>query len=117
VRTYQGGELAKSALFRKVIKEANYNLEPTGVDSSFQNGIAERPHRTYADMMRTMLSGANLSSKYWSWALLHAVYIKNRIPHTALGNKTTPFEKYTGRRPDLTDLKVLGCHVTVKTSG
>jgi hypothetical protein len=117
IRTDQGGELAGSIAFRKCVREANYVLETTGVDASFQNGIAERPHRTYADMMRTMLSGANLSSVYWSWALLHAVYVKNRIPHTALSADTTPFEQYTGRRPDLSNLKVFGCHVTVKTSG
>ena len=65
-------------------------------------------------MMRTMLSGANLSSDYWSHAIRHAVYIKNRLPHSALQGGITPFQAYTNRRPDLSHLRVFGSHVTVK---
>ena len=65
-------------------------------------------------MMRTMLSGANLSSTYWSWAIRHAVYVKNRLPHASLPNNHTPFQGYTGRRPDLSSLRVFGSYGTVK---
>ena len=64
VRTDQGGELSRSTKFRKTILDAGYTLERTGAGASFQNGIAERPHRTLADMMRTMLARSNLSSQY-----------------------------------------------------
>ena len=64
--------------------------------------------------MRTMLSGSNLDSTYWSHAIRHAVYIKNRLPHTALPGYITPYERYTGRHPDLTHIRVFGSHVTVK---
>ena len=96
VRTDQGGELAGSTKFKKCIADAGYILETTGAGASFQNAIVERPHRTLADMMRTMLSGANLSSDYWSHAIRHAVYIKNRLPHSALPGGITPFQAYTG---------------------
>ena len=114
VRTDQGGELAGSAMFRTCISKAGYTLEVTGAGASFQNAIVERPHRTLADMMRTMLSGGNLSSEYWSHALLHAVYVKNRLPHSSLLGRITPFERLTRRKPDLTHLQVFGSHVTVK---
>ena len=95
VRTDQGGELAESTLFRKSISDAGYVLDRTGAGVSFQNGIAARSHRTLADMMRTMLIGANLLSDYWSHAIIHAVYVKNRLPHQALPGHITPFERYT----------------------
>ena len=114
IRTDQGGELAKSSDFRACVQKAGYTLESTGAGASFQSAIVERPHRTLADMMRTMLSGSNLSSKYWSHAIRHAVYVKNRLPHQSLPGKITPYERYTSRRPDLTHLRVFGSHVTVK---
>ena len=80
IRTDQGGDLTKSTLFRKNIPNVGYVLERTGAGALFQNGIAEQSHRTLADMMRMMLTGANLSSDYWSHAIRHAVYVKNRLP-------------------------------------
>ena len=38
VQTDQGGELAKSTVFRNMIRRHNYVLETTGSDTSFQNG-------------------------------------------------------------------------------
>ena len=52
-------------------------MEVTGSDASLQNAVAERPHRTYGSMMRIMLMAAGLANTYWSYALLHTVYIKN----------------------------------------
>jgi hypothetical protein len=93
------------------MKELNCILEPTAPDASFQNGVAERPNRSLADIMRSLLQGAQLGPEYWSWALLHAVYLKNRRIHRALGR--TPFEAYTGHQPNLRHLRVFGCPVTV----
>ena len=72
IRTDQGGELIKSTEFRQKNLNAGYTLERTGAGASFQNSIAERPHRTLAAMMRTMLAEANPSSKYWAHAIKHA---------------------------------------------
>ena len=51
VRTDQGGELARSALFRQALQDASYSIKITGSDNSSQNGVAERPHRTLANMV------------------------------------------------------------------
>ena len=64
-----------------MIAESGYTLETTGAGAYFQNVVVERAHRTLADMMRTTLSGANILSDYWSFALRHAVYLINRLPH------------------------------------
>ena len=65
--------------------------------------------------MRCMLHSAGLGPEYWSYALLHATYMKNRLPHQALNNKT-PFELYTSKTPDLSSLRVFGCQVYVRDS-
>ena len=76
VRIDQGGELTKIRSFYKYIATSGYTLETTGSGVSFQNAIMKIPHQTLAEMMRTMLSDANLSSLYWSHAIRHDVYIK-----------------------------------------
>ena len=55
----------------------DFTLELTGVDSSAQNGIAESPNKSLANMMRCLLHSANLGPEHWSYALIHATYIKN----------------------------------------
>ena len=115
IRTDNGGELAKSGKFRNMVKHSGYILETTAPESSFQNGQVERTHRTLSAMMRSMLSGAALTHEYWSYALIHAVYLRNRLPHKGLPPDKTPLELYTGRRPSLSHLKVFGSLVYVKT--
>ena len=92
-------------------------MEPTGSDNSSQNGIAERPNRTYGDMMRTMLMGAGLDSRYWSYALVQSVFIKNRLPHSHHDFKMTPFQALIGRKPNLQDLKIFGSRIIAKNPG
>ena len=45
---------------------------------------------------------------YWVEAIHAAVYIMNRTP-TAMIHGMTPDEKFTGKKPDLSHLKVFGC--------
>ena len=44
-----------------------------------------------------------------------ALYIKNRLLHSALS--TTPFQAFTGRRPDLSRLRIFGSRVYARKSG
>ena len=115
VTTDQGKELGKSKAFQQMIAECNYILKTTGSDSSAQNGLAEKPNQDLARMMRCMLYGAGLDSRYWSYALRHAVYLKNRLPHTSL-QFVTPYEKMNNKKPDLSRLKIFGSKVQIKDS-
>ena len=91
IRVDQGGELARCNEWRTMaLKEHRYVVEPTGADSPSQNGQAERFNETIATITRTLLYGADLTARYWSAVALHAVYIMNRRPHSAIGK--TPFE-------------------------
>ena len=117
VRTDQGGELANCEAFRKTIEEASYTLEITGSDNSSQNGIAERPHKTLADMMRASLENSGLGPEYWSDALIHSMFVKNRLPHQAFDHKFTPYERLCGVKPNLSNLRVFGSRVVTKRTG
>ena len=77
VTTDRGKELGTSKQFQQVLRDCNYSLKMTGADSSAQNGLAEKPNRDLAQTMRALLYSAGLGSQYWSYALRHAVYLKN----------------------------------------
>jgi hypothetical protein len=109
IRTDEGGELWGSHNFQRMCKDSGFILQPTASDASFQNSMAKRPNHTYGDMMWSMLNAAQLGPEYWSWALLHAVYLKNRIPHRAIG--ITPYQAYTGKKPNLKHLRIFGSPV------
>ncbi len=57
--------------------DTGFILEPTAAGAPFQNGLAERPNQTLAIMARCLLHSANIGPEFWSYALLHAVYLKN----------------------------------------
>ena len=84
VTTDQGGELAKSFDFAKAVDKCGYILTPTGAYASAQNGLAENPNTDLAQIMRNLLYSAGLGSEFWSYSLRHAVYLKNRWPHSSL---------------------------------
>jgi hypothetical protein len=106
IRTDQGGELARSDAFRTtMMEEFGYTVEPAGAGSPSQNGGAEIYNGTLAVKVRTLLYGSGLLAKFWSAALLHSVYLHNRLVHSSVG--MTPYEAWYGRRPDVTFLKPL----------
>ncbi len=111
VRLDQDRALGKSEEFLKMLQEKEVDFTPTftGTDSSAQNGLAERPHRTLAEMVRCMLHSADLGPEYWSYALVQAVWIKNRLPHASLN--CSPYESITGQQPDLSRTRIFGSRV------
>jgi hypothetical protein len=81
------------------------------------NGIAERENRTLCDTARAMMLNCGLSkverSLLWGQAVLHAAYLRNRVPNTRSGNET-PFGHWFGRKPDISHLRVFGSPAFVK---
>ena len=102
IRTDQDQALAKSKAFSEMCVEEGFLVEPTGTDNSKQNSRAERPHLDLGNSMRCMLHASGKGPEFWSHALVMAVYIKNRIFHSALG--ITPYEAFTSFKPNLSDL-------------
>jgi hypothetical protein len=116
VRTDQGGELARSSEFcDTILHNYQYVIEPTGADSPSQNGAAEIYNGKLAVRARTLIFCSGLPAKFWSSAMLHAVYLHNWLVHTV--TRTTPFKLMFGIKPDLSALKIFGSRVCVKRSG
>ena len=58
-----------------------------------------------------MLSHAGLPNSYWAEAVATAAYLRNRIqvPTAAIKEDKTPYERWYGRKPNISHLKVFGC--------
>ncbi len=87
-------------------------MEPTGADSPSQNGAVKVYNDKLAIRTRTLSYGAGLLAKFWLAALLHSVYLHNRLVHTVV--KNTPYKGYFGFRPDIGHLKLFGSCVCIK---
>ena len=114
-RTDRDKGLNLSTAFKAMIVDAEFTVELTGPDSSDQNALAERPHRDLGQMMRCMLHSSDLRPEYWSYALQQAVFVQNRIPHSKLG--TASFQAFTGKRADLSKVRVFGSRVYARATG
>jgi len=73
-----------------------------------QNGRAERLIRTLTEKAKTMRFQACLPPSWWEFSLDHAVHVYNRTPMRRLEWRT-PHEWFTGERPSIKRLRVLGC--------
>ncbi len=112
----QGGELASSIVFRNLLlRDFWYTLEPTDADSPSRNRAVEIYNDKFGIRTWSLLYGAGLPAKYLSAALVHAVYLHNRLVHSA--TSCTPFEYYYKLKPDLEYLKIFWSRVCVKRSG
>uniref|UniRef100_A0A0C9QD48 POLX_0 protein n=1 Tax=Fopius arisanus TaxID=64838 RepID=A0A0C9QD48_9HYME len=77
-----------------------------------QNGVAERMNRTLMDSARCLLIQSNMSSHFWADAVATASYLRNRSPSSSIkGN--IPLEIWTGKLPDLGNIRTFGSKVHV----
>ena len=105
--TPAGGETPLSQ-FSTICKRHKIRHRVTPPNKSSLNGIVERHHRTIHEAANSYLYQARLSTAFWVYAVQHANYVKNRISHTRLGPKLTPFEIVHRRRPRYDRIKVFG---------
>ena len=107
LRTDNGGEYT-SKEFQEYLKSQGIHHEMTVPHSPQQNGVAERKNRTLVEAARSMLSHAKLPKMFWAEAVATAAYIQNRLP-TAVLKEETPYERWCGKKPDMSHMKVFGC--------
>ena len=108
LRTDNGGEYM-SREFQDFLKLKGIKHQTTVPHTPEQNGVAERLNRTLVEKARTMLVHAGVPLNLWGEAVVTANYLKNRLPTKALKGYVTPYEKWFGRKPDVSHLKVFGC--------
>ena len=67
------------------------------------------------EAIKTMIHDQDLPMHLWAEAARTTVYVQNRLSHSTLEFKT-PEEVYTGKKPEVTHLKVFGCPIYVHIS-
>ncbi|UYV65566.1 hypothetical protein LAZ67_3004717 [Cordylochernes scorpioides] len=72
-----------------------------------QNGVAERVNRTLVEMTRCFMIQTNLPDPLWAELVHTSTYIRNRCPRT--NESRTPYEIFTGRKPTVSHLRMIGC--------
>ena len=73
-----------------------------------QNGVVERKNRSIVGAARVMLHDQSLPFFLWDEARNTAVYLQNRSPHRAVGNKT-PEDIFIGKKLEVSDFRIFGC--------
>ncbi|KAK8667593.1 hypothetical protein V6N13_007741 [Hibiscus sabdariffa] len=111
LRSDRGGEYL-SHEFDELLKECGIVSQLTPPGTPQWNGVSERRNRTLLDMVRSMMSHSDLPISFWGHALETAAFTLNRVP-SKLGQKT-PHEMWTGKRPNMSFMKIWGCKAYVK---
>ena len=106
LRSDNGGEFTSSD-FKHKMAVLGVSLQTTPPRSPESNAIAERFNQIVQDKTRTIMIAAALPAFLWAEILQTTNMIRNMTPVTNLS--CTPFELWTGNKPDLSKLRVLGC--------
>lgn len=101
------GKEFDSREFKEWLESEGITHEMSAPYEHEQNGLAERGIRNVSQRAMCQLFGANMSQGFWPYAVKNAVYLINRSPTTTLKNKT-PFEAWTGKRPNIKHLRTFG---------
>lgn len=114
VRVDNGREYVNESL-KQYLSESGIVLETTGIYTPEQNGRCERDNRTIMESARALLFDKDLPKTLWAEAVNTSVYLLNRTPTKQ--SETTPYEHWTGKRPNLQHTKVFGCEAYLLTPG
>ena len=71
-----------------------------------KNGTAERNWRSLMEMARCLLLDVQLPKSLWNCAVRASAYIRNRCFNKRTGK--TPYECFTGNRPNVSNMHVFG---------
>ena len=106
IRSDQGGEFISEA-FESLLIRNKIKHERSCPHSPHQNGTVERSWRSLFEMARCLLIQSGLPKSMWTYALMTAMYIRNRChnPRT----ECTPFEMFTGSKPNIAHMQKFGC--------
>jgi transposase InsO family protein len=108
LRTDRGSEYMSKAMQDWLNAQA-IEHQPTAVESSASNGVAERVNLTLMNRVRATLAETNQPRLLWPWALNHVAHAHNFIP---AGKQTkTPHELLFGEVPDVSHLRAFGAAV------
>ena len=107
LRSDRGGEYL-STTFNNYLAANGIQRQLTAGYSPHQNGVAKRKNRTLLEGIRSVVTGTKIPKALWKDLAYSVNYIQNRWPTKALKLKT-PEEVFTGIKPHLGHLRVIGC--------
>lgn len=107
LRTDNGLEY-RNARMDEYRKKKGITLEATAPYTPEQNGRSKRDNRTIVEAARTLLQAKGLPSQLWAEATATAVYTLNRTGQSRNGGSRTPYELWTGRKPDHSHMRIFG---------
>ena len=96
-RCDRGGEYIGKE-FKTLYVNAGINVEYTATNTPQQNGVSERDGQTLAQITRCLMKDGNFLPSLWGELIFTAVYLSNRLPHSALGGVTPYFRMRNTRR-------------------
>ena len=85
-------------------------LSSTTPDKPSHNGKVERVNRTLMEITRSLMIEAGAPTLLWGYAVIYASVLYNSTPMKVL-NGLSPFQKLTGKEPDVSKLHVWGSDV------
>ena len=108
LRSDNGGEFFSNKFsewlgLRGVVQQSTPSYSPQS------NGIAERMNRTLQDKARTIMLESKLPGSLWGEILLTSCVLRNLTPTSSLS--ITPLQMWTGEKPSVEHLRVVGCKV------
>ena len=90
----------KDGRMGQYLNENNFIHELSTPESHYQNFV-ERYVQTITKFTSALLHGQDvLHSKYWNWALFHAIDCRNRVPNSKC-RPMTPYEMITGLKTNV----------------
>jgi len=95
-----------SKLFQKILVDNGIKQTSTAPYSPFHNGKSERNWCSLMEMARCLRSDANISKNFWPYAVRYTHYLRNHSYQCRA--KSTAYELFTGRKPDMKNLYPFG---------
>ena len=92
--------------FEQISKANKIQQRFTAPYTPEHNGVSERLNRTLVEAGRALLIDAGLAKEFWSLAVKHVVYVKNRLYQEHLtvcllrrvSNETTPISQWNSSK-------------------
>ena len=101
-------------MFKQFLLSLGIQLKPSPPYKHSLNGVIKRIIQTVNKIARSILYRAKLPHGFWYYTTEHAVWLRNRLPTTALpyglhSQAITSYEAYTGHKPDVLYVRIFAC--------
>lgn len=116
LRCDNGGEFVNNEI-KNWCKNKAIIIDQTIPHTPQLNGKAERLNRTIMVKARALIFDSKLEKVFWGEAVRVATYLLNRSPSDSCLENKTPFKNWSGKKPDLSRLQMLGSEAYAKSLG